>query len=142
MLLRPTESNALFVTWWDDQVYSMTDAATGEQWFWNASAGMRLAEVRGEMVAISLQELGVTVEMLRQQYPELDEAYALTTNIARPLLFVPYKGNLQLIDGWHRMFHALVDGRDLLPAYILTSQEMTQILIYYLQPVADSSFTC
>jgi hypothetical protein len=118
----------------DDQIYSMDDPESEEQWHWNVTEGMRLAEARGDLQAVSLRELGVTVEMLRRQYYGLNEAYAMTTNIAKPLLFVPYRGKVQLVDGWHRILRAALTGIDILPAYILTPEETEQILVCYLPP--------
>src|SRR5262245_28364212 len=66
-----------------DEVYSMDDPDSGEQFHWNVTVGRRLAEARGDLRTVSLRELGVTVEMLKRQYYGLDEAYALTTNIAK-----------------------------------------------------------
>ena len=117
-----------------DEVYSMDDPETREQFHWNVTEGRRLAEARGDLHAISLRELGVTIEMLRRQYYGLDEFYAMTTNLAKPLLFVPYREKVQLADGWHRVFRALRASIDILPAYILTPEETEQILVCYLPP--------
>jgi hypothetical protein len=116
-----------------DQVYSFQDE-DGIQWHWSIAAARQLAEARGDLSVISLRELGVTPDFVRSQYPDLDEEYALTTDLTEPLLFVPFKGKVRLIDGWHRLFLGSVLGRDLLPAYFLTQAEADACLLYKLPP--------
>ena len=86
----------------EDQVYSLEDAASW-QWHWNVTEGLRLAQARGEVLTFSPRAWGITVEHLWERYPALDAAYAPTTDLKRPLLFVPHQGTAQLIDGWHRL---------------------------------------
>jgi hypothetical protein len=116
-----------------DQVYSMEDEA-GWQWHWSVSEGRRLAEARGELCTVSLAEMGVNVDFIRRQYDGLDEAYALTTDLSRPLLFVPFRDKCRLIDGWHRLFKAAFLDVDVLPAYFLTQEEADAILVCKLPP--------
>jgi hypothetical protein len=116
-----------------DQVYSMEDNE-GWQWHWNVSEGRRLAEARGELVTISLSELGVTAERIRRQYDGLNEAYAMTTDLSEPLLFIPFSEKCQLIDGWHRLLKAALLGVDVMLAYILTQEEADNILVLKLPP--------
>ena len=59
---------------------------------------------------------------------------AMKRTAAAALLFVPYRGKVQLVDGWHRLYRALMTGIDLLPAYILTPEETQQILVCCLPP--------
>ena len=73
--------------------------------------------------------MGVTPEQLRERCPDLDEAYARSTDIRIPLLFVPLAGTMQLIDGCHRMCKALSIGVDVLPACLLTKEEADSILL-------------
>lgn len=111
-----------------DEVYHMTDA-DGSTYQWNVALGRQLAQKRGKVIAFYPAEFGITTEHIRGRYPELDEAYAMTCPLARPLLFVPFKGVSQLIDGWHRLFKAVVLGVLELPAYLLTEQEAEAALI-------------
>ena len=80
----------------DDQVFTFKDHS-GTEWHWNASEGMRLVEASGRTpLAFYPSDHGLTVEILRKQYESLDEAYALTTDLSRPILFVPFfDGNAQ-----------------------------------------------
>ncbi len=85
-----------------DEVYRMTDA-DGSTYQWNVALGRQLAQKRGEVTTFCPAEFGITTQHIRQRYPELDESYAMTCPLARPLLFAPFKGVSQLIDGWHRL---------------------------------------
>jgi hypothetical protein len=116
-----------------DEVFS-TEDLQGVQYHWNVTKGRKLAEKRGEVHIISLSQMGVTIERIRQQYDGMNEFYALTTDISKPLLFVPLKGEDQLLDGWHRLFHAAFLGVDELPAYILTQEEADSCLMFTLPP--------
>lgn len=70
-----------------------------------------------------------------------DRAYAMTTDLSRPLLLatVPTgdgaSGHL-LIDGCHRLFHAWSTGRVTLTAYELGRAETDSILLHH--PVSDA----
>jgi hypothetical protein len=116
-----------------DQVYSMEDEE-GWQHHWSVSEGRRIAEARGDLFTVSLSELGVTVERIRRQYDGMDEAYALTTDLTEPLLFVPFGEKCQLIDGWHRIMKAALLGVDVMLAYVLTQEEADSILVCKLPP--------
>ena len=84
-----------------DQVYSMEDEE-GWQYLWSVNEGLRLGVLNDRLRVFSLSEAGITPERILKQYPDLDEVYALNTDLSRPLLFVAFKGKDQLIDGWHR----------------------------------------
>lgn len=116
-----------------DEVFS-TEDLEGVQYHWNVTKGRKLAEERGEVHIVSLSQMGVTIERIREQYDGMNELYALTTDLSKPLLFVPLKGEDQLIDGWNRLFHACFLGVDELPAYILTQAEADSCLLCTLPP--------
>ena len=64
--------------------------------------------------------------------PDLDRAYAMTTNLEQPLILATlqapgYKPENLLIDGWHRAYKAHAEGRTHLPAYVLTLAESLAI---------------
>ncbi|MGW5741560.1 hypothetical protein [Amycolatopsis sp. NPDC003861] len=57
---------------------------------------------------------------------KVDVEYAMTeTDLAKPIIIAPLSGSsgeslgLMPIDGWHRIYRALVEGRETLPAYLL-----------------------
>ena len=116
-----------------DQVFALEDEA-GTQYYWNASAGSRLASRKAEVLSVSLRQMGVTPEQLRERCPDLDAEYARSTDISVPLLFVPLAGTMQLIDGCHRLCKALSIGVDVLPACLLTQEEADSILLLTLPP--------
>jgi hypothetical protein len=122
----------------DDQVFSMDDADSGLTYHWNASEGRRMAERRGDILDFCPSDFGIDLAHIRERYQKLDEAYAMFTDLTVPLLFVPFAGSgssgsdhptAQLIDGWHRLFKAVVTGAEVLPAYLLTQEEADRILI-------------
>jgi hypothetical protein len=116
-----------------DKIFSYEDSQ-GLQHHWNITKGIKLAQARDDLHPISLKELGITVPFIHSQYTNLDEAYALTTDLTRPLLFVPLGDKVCLVDGWHRLYRAVVEGVDILPAYFLTQEEADAVLICTLPP--------
>ena len=92
-----------------DQVFS-TETDDGTQYHWNVTKALRIARERGIVHIVSLAQMGVTIERIREQYDDMNEMYALTTDLASPILFVPLEGKDKLADGWHRLFHAAVLG--------------------------------
>ncbi len=83
------------------QIYEF-HSGNGFTYFWDTTFGQRIARAHGAPMEISLSELGITVEQIRRLYHGMDEAYALTTDITRPILFVPFGDEVVLVDGWNR----------------------------------------
>jgi hypothetical protein len=84
-----------------NQIYEF-HSDNGFTYFWDTTFGQRIARAHGMPVEISLSEMGITVEQIRRLYHGMDEAYALTTDITQPLVFVPFGDEVVLVDGWHR----------------------------------------
>jgi hypothetical protein len=116
-----------------DDVFSYQDDQ-GWQYHWNITKARNLAEARDDLKPISLKDYGITVEFIRSQYTNLDEAHAMTADLSNPLLFLPLEGKVCLADGWHRLYRAAVEGIDVLPAYFLTQEEVDDVLICTLPP--------
>lgn len=116
-----------------DQVYSMEDDL-GWQWHWSVSEALKRAQDRGKIFTVSLSEMGITTERIRSQYDGMDEDYAMSVDLTRPLLFVPFRDKHQLVDGWHRLFKASILGVDELFAYFLTQEEADACLVCKLPP--------
>jgi hypothetical protein len=112
-----------------DQVYSFVDE-DGTKYHWNTSLGRRIAEGDGrETVLFCPSEQGVDLAHIRKRYPDLDEGYAMRTDISEPILFVPFKGKVQLVDGWHRLAKAVKLGVLEIPALVLTQGEADNLLL-------------
>lgn len=116
-----------------DEIFSYEDS-TGLQYHWNVTMGRRFAEARNEVRRFSLTEHGITIPFIHSQYTNLDEAYALTTDLSRPILLIPIGDKVCLADGWHRLYRAATEGIDILPAYFLTEEEAGTVLICTLPP--------
>ncbi|MGC4044856.1 MAG: hypothetical protein QM758_13770 [Armatimonas sp.] len=122
--LERLETPAIIILSMSDQVFQFTDEE-GTEWHWNASQGMRIALASGKgPMAFYPSDCGLDEAQVRSQYPELDETYALTTDLSKPVLFVPFtNGTSILIDGWHRLFNAIRRGVPYLLSYELTPEE-------------------
>lgn len=110
-----------------NQVYSMKDEK-GWQYLWSVNEGLRLGMQNDRLRVFSLSEAGITPERILSQYPDIEEVYALNTDLSSPLLFVAFNGMDQLADGWHRLLKAALSGVDELYAYFLTPEESNACL--------------
>jgi hypothetical protein len=78
-----------------------------------------------------------TPGMVRLITMEVDKEYALTrTNLEKPILVVRLTsddgedyGSL-VIDGWHRVYRARVEGRGELPAYVLSAEAEAALRVW------------
>ncbi|MEV6815117.1 hypothetical protein [Micromonospora sp. NPDC051296] len=73
-----------------------------------------------------------TVSVIGPASTGLDRAYAMTTDLATPLIVAQLTITGQspaplLIDGVHRLYRARCEGVPRLPAYLLTAEETRQI---------------
>jgi hypothetical protein len=127
---------AATLAWWDslrDEKFEFQHE--GHTYVWNISKAWRLIEETPRPLDyFRPAEQGVTVEHLQERYPSLDWEYAKTTDLSRPLLFVPFNGKAQLIDGYHRVAKAVLEGIEELPAYQLTQDEADECLLLHLPP--------
>ncbi|MGC4044735.1 MAG: hypothetical protein QM758_13160 [Armatimonas sp.] len=129
-LLDSTKGPGILLLSLSDQVFTFVDAEGG-QWHWNASEGMRIALASGrEPLAFYPTDHGLDIPQLQSQYTDLDLEYALTTDLTKPILFIPFwDGTHVLIDGWHRLAHAVLKGVPYLLAHELTPEEAAQVLV-------------
>lgn len=116
-----------------DQAYSF-EAESGWQYHWSVAEAKRRAEANCALMTISLSETGMTPDIARRLYQGIDERYAMTTDLAKPLLFVPLDNESVLIDGWHRAMKALLTGVDVLPCYVLSQEDADASRILLLPP--------
>jgi hypothetical protein len=131
-LIRPDGSQIRLGTL-TDQVFSF-QTEDGWQIHWSVNEARRRAEASAPLMTISLAETGMTREILLRLYPSLDEAHALTTDLTKPLLFVPLDDECVLIDGHHRTLKALLTGVDILPCYVLSQEDTDASRILLLPP--------
>jgi hypothetical protein len=115
------------------QVYEFHDAEDGNTYFWDATAGRDWAEKTGaEIVSVELAQAGMTVPRILSLCPDLDRRKALSlpgAALLSPLLFVTHREKHVLIDGWHRLYKAAVQGFPVLPAYVLTQAQADAIRV-------------
>ena len=118
-----------------DQVFTFTDSE-GWQWHWNASAGMRLVQASGRQpLTFYPSDHGLSLKHLQKQYPDLDLDYAKTTDIRRPILFVPFRDRTSVLaDGWHRVARAVMEGIPFLLCHELTPDEAERVLVMKIPP--------
>lgn len=117
----------------EDQVFSFQDEE-GTQYHWSVQEARKRAEDHCVLGVVCLKEAGMTPDRLRQLYQGLDEDYAMTTDLSRPLLILPLDGKHVLADGWHRAFRAAMTGVDILPCYVLSEEDAEACLIVKLPP--------
>lgn len=77
-------------------------------------------------------EQGVDIHHVLDRF-QVDIDYAARADTSVPLLFVPFRGQAQLIDGAHRLARALMDeeplGSAVLECLVLTEEEASRILL-------------
>lgn len=114
------------------QVYTFHDP-DGREYAFAVNAGLQIATQREEIEVFSPSECGITLAEVQSRYEgglDMEHVRNLpATYIYDPLLFVTWRGKHLLIDGWHRLTRALLDGVDLLPAYILSPEDTARILL-------------
>ena len=125
-----------------DESFTMNDV-DGWQYHWNVTRARALAEHSGQVFRFRPADFGLTLAMVKQQYPDIDAEYAMTTDITRPLLLTLFQrhnaeddepNTLQLLDGWHRLYKAMVISVEVLPAYMLTAEKSELVLFAKLPP--------
>ncbi len=116
-----------------NQLFGLIDDTDCQQFF-DIAKGMELAQRECRLMAFSISEAEITLERLLKRNPSIDEAYAMTTDLSRPLLFFRMDGKDQLIDGHHRLMKALKLGEDMLKAYVLTKEQADSVLVVKLPP--------
>ncbi len=124
-----------------DESFSMQDI-DGWQYHWNVTRATQIAELSCNLFRFRPADFGLTLDLVKEQYPDMDAAYAMTTDLSRPLLLtlfvrqlagVDEPNTLQLLDGWHRLYKALLTGVEYLPAYLLT-QEQSELVLFAKMP--------
>ena len=118
---------------------SFTHTATdGTQRAWDVTEALRIVADGRSPMLFNLPDHSVTVETILRFYPDLDESYAISADLARPLLFIPFFGENLLIDGWHRLYKAAnLEVPDVL-IYLLSQEEADRIKWLEIPPMDRS----
>lgn len=104
---------------------------------WDATVGNLIVRDGRAPMVFSLIEQGVTEEVIKRLSPELDEEYAMMTDLSQPLLFIPFEDAGLLIDGWHRLWKAHQLGVAELLVFLLTQAEADLIKVFEKAPWAE-----
>ena len=132
-----------------DDSFGMQDS-DGWQYHWNVTRAIALAEREGTPFCFYPAQVGLTTEVVQASYPDIDPDYALTTDLSNPLILTLFRRHLaraderpqvQLLDGWHRLYKALTLGVTMLPANLLTEEQGRQVLFALLPPGEGVSLT-
>ena len=103
------------------------EAKDGTLRAWDVTEGNAIVRDGRPTEIFSLIEHEVTREKIDAIYNNLDWEYAKTTDTTKPLLVAPFQGEILLLDGWHRLSRAVIEGIDELPMYLLTEEEAERI---------------
>src|SRR2546430_2590732 len=109
------------------QVYTH-EADDGTFRAWDATQGNEIASDGRSPTLFDLIEHGVTPDLVKKLYPDIDEDHAMTTDLDRPLLSIPFFGTILFIDGWHRLWKAAHLNVPQMLMYELTQAEADSIL--------------
>lgn len=97
-------------------------------YMWDIGMALRIAQDK-EVFNISLPDALITKETIGSLC-SVDADYAMTTDLSKPILFAPYCGiQHTCIDGWHRVYKAVMTGVEVLTCRILTQEESERCLI-------------
>ena len=94
---------------------------------WDITRGNAVGADGRPLKKFSLADHGVTLDFIRQNYVEIDLDYARTTDLSRPLLVIPLGEEILILDGWHRLARAVMEGIEELPICMLTQAEADSI---------------
>jgi hypothetical protein len=101
---------------------------------WDVTRGNEIAR-NHPLQTFRPAQFDMTPEWINQNYKELDWEYAKTTDLSNPLLVIPFSDEeILLIDGWHRLARAVMEGVEELPMVLLTQEEADSIQWLHLPP--------
>lgn len=129
--IEETEHFLLFVSTLRQEMFAAT--LDGYWYKWDVTRANEMLDARNAPIEVFRPgDWAICPEHVLERYPDLDIEYAVQLtdeDMTRPLLFVPLGGKHQLIDGWHRLYKAVTDGRDALSARVLTDAEVQAVLV-------------
>jgi hypothetical protein len=119
---------------WSDHVTFVHEATEGTLYAWDVTAAERIVADGRPAMLFNLEEQGVTTAIIERIYSGLNRAHALSADLTRPLIAIPYRGEILLIDGWHRLWRAAHEGVPELQMHLLSSEEASSIKCLELPP--------
>ena len=112
------------------------EAPDGRVRAWDVTAAGQIVADGRKPGRFSLKDYRVTLEFILEHYEGIDEAYARTRDLSKPLIAVPQEERLLIIDGWHRLLRAVLEEVEELPLHLLTQEEADAALWLELPPGA------
>lgn len=92
-------------------------------WSWNVTAARRILAGRApQPVPIAPFAMLITLGAI-----EVDQRYARTTKLDEPITAAQTNYGVFVIDGWHRIAKAAIEGIEQLPARILSQAEAASL---------------
>ncbi len=111
------------------ETFSFTDE-DGTDYVWSVTQAKEIIAASGVMPEdFNLAGQGISAEHLLARYPSLSVEKAAEANLSEPVIFIAFKGENLLIDGWHRMYKAVSKSAPAIPCYVLTEEEAEGVLV-------------
>ena len=110
------------------------EAPDGTLRAWDVTRAQEMVRDGRQPMLFSLPDHVVSIEKVCELYADIDPEYAMTTDLSRPLIFVPFFGECLLIDGWHRLYKAAKLGMADVLIFTLTQREADSIQWLELPP--------
>ncbi len=118
-----------------DHLTFVHEAPDGSLRAWDVTEGCQIAQDGRLPIRFYLADHAVTLDWIEYHYPNIDWDYARTANLSHPLLAIPLAQDIMLIiDGWHRLALAVLEGWEELPILLLTQEEADAIQWLELPP--------
>ena len=110
------------------EVFVYTDD-DGTEYVWSVTKAKEIVEERPrEITRFNPLEYGYTAEHIRSEYPGFEREHAVGADLSKPVIFLLFSGAHLFLDGWHRLYHAVSEGVESLPCYVLTEEEAQEVL--------------
>lgn len=117
-----------------DHITFSHEAPDGTLRAWDVTQGNEIARTH-PIMTFRPTDFQMTLEWIQQNYETLDWEYAKTTDLTKPLLIIPFgEQEILIIDGWHRLARAVLEGIEELPMVLLTQEEADSVQWLHLPP--------
>lgn len=118
------------------RVYEYNDSITRLLCLYNIDKAIAIVGKSGAGLASIEAHVPTLYKLIHTGRVEISPEHALkNADIGIPIIAVPCLGNrVNVIDGWHRIFRAFVEGYDVLPVHLLSIEQTLEITIFTNQP--------